>query len=447
MGDARFPGLPGKLSAMVRHATVSSFSPEQEDEGAFSNLKSELASLFPLVHERIPHEEVGDRGLLYSWKGRDPSLAPAMLCAHFDVVPAADADLWRHGPFSGDIAEGCLWGRGTQDIKVCMATILEAAENLLARGFEPLRTLYFAFGGDEETGGSRGARRIAALLEERGVRASFLLDEGGPVSVGLVSFVAEPLALVGVAEKGYMDVLLEASGKGGHASMPPRRTAAGDIARAVAAMEAKPFPAVLARTVRGFLEALAPLTRRPYRFLFSHLGLSGPLVMKAFAKSPSTDALLRTTAAATMLSGSPKENVLADRATANLNVRLMPGHSAADALARIASIAAPFGVTARIHHEEFHAEASAESPASGEGWEAVVAALGKSHPGVAAVPFLMSGGTDTKHYPKVAAASYRFAPIRSTKEDLARIHARDERIRLEDLDDCALFFLSLMESL
>lgn len=440
-------GVEEELAAAIRHATVSSFDPSDEDEGAFSAFKEGLKALFPRVHAELERHEIGDRGLLFVWRGSDESLAPAILCAHFDVVPAEDAALWRHGPFSGDLAEGAVWGRGSQDIKLMLVSSLDAAERLLAEGKRPRRTLYFAFGGDEEVGGNRGAGRIAAWLAERGVRASFLLDEGGTVADGILPFADRPLALVGIAEKGYLDVLLEAEGSGGHSSMPPARTATGDIARAVAAVEARPARSRLGYTVRNFLEALSPYVGFGYRLLFRNLWLSAPLVKAAFAAAPTTNALLRSTAAPTLLKGSPKENVLADRAEANLNMRILPGETAEGSLERISRIVAKSGVKASARHPAEVVEPLPESPVDHEGFRAIEAALAASFPEAAVLPFLLAGGTDTKHYREVAGAIYRLTPVRQTAEELEGIHGRDERVGVPNLRRCAIFYKRLIESL
>lgn len=440
-------GIEEKLAAVVRHPTVSGFDGSGEDNGAFMALKEELRGLFPIVHERLERREIGDRGLLFTWKGEDPSLPPAILCAHYDVVPAEDALQWKHGPFSGDIAEGFVWGRGTQDIKLMMVCALESAERLLAEGKRPRRTVHFAFGGDEEVGGNRGAARISAELKRMGVKASFLLDEGGPVADGMLSFADRPLALVAIAEKGYIDILLEAEGKGGHASMPPKKTAVGSLARAVAAIEANPFPTRLTFTVRSFLDRLSPYVGFPYRFLFRNLWLTAPVVKAAFSAAPTTNALLRTTAAPTMLSGSPKENVLAQLATANINMRILPGESVASTLERVSRLVAPHGVDARPHHPAERVEPMPESPVDHEGWRAIEGALAQAFPEAAAVPFLMGAGTDTKHYREVAEAIYRLSPIFQTSRDLEGIHARDERVAVDNLRRCALFYRRLVSAL
>jgi carboxypeptidase PM20D1 len=440
-------GIEEKLAAAVRYATVSSYRREEENDGAFSDFKEGLKGLFPNAHAGLERREIGDRALLFAWKGSDAALPPAILCAHFDVVPADDAAEWRHGPFSGDIADGEVWGRGAQDIKVMLVSALFAAERLLAEGHRPRRTIYFAFGGDEEVGGNRGAGQIAKELARMGVKASFLLDEGGPIAQGMLSFADRPLALVGVAEKGYADVLVVAEGKGGHASMPPRRTATGDLARAIAAVEAKPFPIHLSFTVRKFLEKLSPFVSFPYRLLFRNLWLTAPVVKAAFSAAPTTSAMIRTTAAPTMLSGSPKENVLADRAWANVNLRILPGENVSGVLERMSRIVAPFGVKARPHHPEELVEPLPESPVDHEGFRAIEAALAASFPEAAAVPFLFSAGTDTKHYRQVAEAIYRLTPLVQTGADLEGVHGRDERVSVANLRRCALFYLRLLASL
>jgi carboxypeptidase PM20D1 len=444
---AEAAGVEDALAAVVRRATVSYYDVGAEDDAAFAALKKDLEGLFPKVHAAMKREEIGDRALLYTWEGADGNIAPAIMCAHFDVVPADDAALWRHGPFSGDIAEGCVWGRGSQDIKLTLVSALHAAERLIGEGFRPARTIYFAFGGDEEIGGSRGARRIGEALASRNVSASFLLDEGGPVADGMLSFADRPLALIGIAEKGYIDVAVEAAGAGGHASMPPRRTATGNLARAVAAIESSPPRARLGFTVRSFLDRLSPYAPFAIRVLFRNLWLFGGLVKAAFGAGRTTNAMVRTTYAPTMLMGSAKENVLADSASANVNVRILPGQGSGEVLARLARIARPYGATTRVAHPEALVEPLPESPVDHEGYRAIEAALARSFPEAACVPFLFSAGTDTKHYRDVARAMYRFTPLKQSSAQLEGVHGRDERVEVANLRRCEVFYRRLLEGL
>jgi carboxypeptidase PM20D1 len=442
----KFAGVEEKLAEVVKIPTVSRFDESQEDSKPFKAFPDELEKLFPSVREHLRRDLVGNRAILYEWTGSNPSLEPAIFMAHYDVVPPGET-AWTHPPFSGDIADGYVWGRGTQDTKITLTGALAAAEQLLSEGFHPARTMYFSFGGDEEVGGARGAEALAKALAERGVKASFLIDEGGMVADGMLSFADRPLALVGIAEKGYIDVELEAKGTGGHASMPPRSTAAGAVSRAVARLEAHPFPARLTYTVRSFLTLLSPYVPFGFRLLFRNTALTSGAVIKAFSASPTTNAMVRTTQAATMLSGSDKENVLPDRARAILNVRILPGESVASVLSRMSAIVARDGVTVKAAHEGFAVEPLPESPTDHEGYRAITAAMTASYPEAATVPFLFSAGSDTKHYNGITKAMYRIQPIRETPEDLKGVHGPNERITVENVRRCALFYYELIKSL
>ena len=440
-----FKGVEQKLAALVRVPTVSRFEEDQEDDAVFRSFPDELERCFPSLGKRLRRDLIGNRAILYEWTGSDPSLAPLLLTAHYDVVPPGETE-WTRPPFSGDVENGYVWGRGSQDTKVTMVGALAAVERLLAENYSPKRTVYVALGGDEEVGGLRGAGSIGRVLEERGVRASFLVDEGGIVEDGMLSFADRPLALVGIAEKGYLDVEITARGAAGHASMPPRSTASGTLARAVARLESHPFPARLTYTIKSFLADLSPYVPFAYRLLFRNASLTAPLVKAALSASPTTNALIRTTQAATMLSGSDKENVLPDVARAIINVRILPGRSVAGVLSRMSDIVKRDGVSVRSAHEGHNVEPLPESPTDHEGYRAVRSALAAAHPEAATVPFLFSAGTDTKHYKNAAQALYRISPIRQTPEDMKGIHGCNERISIENVRRCALFYYTLIKS-
>lgn len=445
--NKKFPALPEKLARLITFPTISAYAEEMEDASVFKAFIDELSRLFPLVHSKLERITPSTRSLLYTWTGSDPSLAPVILCAHYDVVPEQDSSKWRHGPFSGEIAEGAVWGRGAQDIKVLLASILESAESLLSEGFSPRRTIFFAFGGDEEVGGQRGAAAIAARLRQLGVKASFLLDEGGPISADMISFALRPIALVSVAEKGYVDLLVQTGGEPGHASMPPRHTAPGKLARALCAIESQLPPPRLSATTKSFLQFLAPHSRQPYRWLFGNLGLTAWLLGRIFTATAMTNALVRTTTAITMLEGSSKENVLAEAATATINSRILPGETVASTIERLERLTSRFGASILAKHPGHEVEPSSESGTDHEGWLAIQKALKTSHPEAACVPFLFSAATDTKHYRDIVEATYRFTALPQTNSDLKGVHGYNEKVRLEDLDACAVFYSSLLSGL
>jgi carboxypeptidase PM20D1 len=227
----------------IEHAEPSSSG------AAFDELHDYLRAQFPLVHDRLQRESVGQHSALFTWSGRDPGRPPLLLLGHLDVVPA-DATRWTHAPFSGRVADGYVWGRGAIDDKLVSVALLEATEQLLRKGFEPEQTIYIALGHDEEIGGYTGAHAIAALLAERGVHAEAVIDEGLAITEGILEGIDVPVALIGIAEKGFLNVELIATGEGGHSSMPPRQTAVGILSAAIARLQEHPMPGAIDGAVK-----------------------------------------------------------------------------------------------------------------------------------------------------------------------------------------------------
>ncbi|TVQ96028.1 MAG: M20/M25/M40 family metallo-hydrolase [Spirochaetaceae bacterium] len=422
-----------RLARAIQFQTVSSIDDPAANEPEFSAFEQFLADSFPGVHTECRLEAIGAPGLLYTWEGTESTLKPMLFLAHYDVVPAAKVEpdaVWNHPPFSGAIAEGCVWGRGALDDKSVLMSILEAAERLIARGYRPRRTLLFAFGGDEEVTGARGAARIAAELARRGVRTAATFDEGAVVVEGMLPFLTRPIALIGVAEKGYLDLRLVAQQSGGHASMPGRGTALGRLSRAVAAVDRHPFPARLIPAVADFLRRVGRSGRGPAALLFRAPRLLAPVVLRALGASPSTDALVRTTIAPTMARGSDAPNVLPARAEAVINLRLLPGTSIADALTRVGRIAAPHGVS--VEALPGASEPVPESPTNTSAYRALERVIAEHFPEAVPAPFLVTATTDSKHYTAISDAVYRFVPLRLDTEALGTIHGVNERITHRD---------------
>ncbi|NQV07424.1 M20/M25/M40 family metallo-hydrolase [bacterium] len=327
-----------RLAASVRIPTVSHEDPEDDDPAVFDQFRAFLAETYPLVHARLEVEVVAGRSLLLRWEGADPGAQPVFLLCHQDVVPVEDGteDGWDHPPFSGVEESGFVWGRGTLDDKGSLIGIFEAVESLIERGFSPFTTLYLGVGHDEEVGGT-GAAAIAALLAERGVTLEFLLDEGGAIAEDFLPGVKGPVALVGIGEKGAVDIEIRAVGDGGHSSAPPEHTAVGRVAAAIAAVESAPMAANL-EVQNRFFEAIAPVVPRAMGLALGNLRISGRLVEKRLGSVPVTNALIRTTAAATMMSGGVKSNVLPQEAGAIINFRILPGDTIAGVLDHVRGV-------------------------------------------------------------------------------------------------------------
>lgn len=279
-------GAAERLAGSLRMRTISSEDPAAFDAEAFEALHGYLESAFPRVHAQLRRETVASHSLLYTWQGSDSSVNPILMIGHLDVVPVepgAEGN-WQQDPFGGRIADGFIWGRGAIDNKSTVVGTLEAVEMLLSEGFQPARTVYLAYGHDEEVGGAAGAREIAALLKARGVELEMVLDEGGVIAEGILPGISEPIALVGIAEKGFVTIELSARVAGGHSSLPPRQSAVGILSAAVARLEATPMGARLEGPTRQLFDRIGPRFPIVQRALFANLWLTGPLVLRSLVR-------------------------------------------------------------------------------------------------------------------------------------------------------------------
>lgn len=436
----------GRLAAAVRFPTISHEESGQVEREAFLGLHDHLTRSFPLVHAQLTREVVAGYSLLYTWKGRNPGAAPILLLSHQDVVPVepGTARAWTHPPFSGAIVDGYVWGRGTLDDKAGVLGLLEAVEHLLARGFQPERTVLLAFGHDEEVSGVQGAKNVAALLRQRGVKPEFVLDEGGVIAEGMIAGIDAPVALVGTAEKGYVSVDLVAKAEGGHSSMPPPHTTIGRLAAVIHGLEENQMPARIDGATRKSLEVLAPEMPFGPRLFLSNLWLFAPLAERTFSGDPAGNSRIRTTTAATILNAGVKENVLPHEARAVVNFRILPGDSVEDVLEHVRAHAGPdVQVSARrATATEPSPESGVESPA----FRQIQTTIAQVFPGTLVSPNLLGGGTDTKHFQGLTPNVYRFLPVRIRKEDLARIHGTNERIGIEDYAGAVQFYVQLIRN-
>jgi carboxypeptidase PM20D1 len=431
-----------RLAQAIRLRTISHQDPGRLPTAEFEALHRLLQESFPRVRKALKRERIGRLSLLYEWAGSDPAAKPILLLAHLDVVPADEASLqqWTRPPFSGAVADGFIWGRGTRDDKSAVMALHEAIEALLAQSFQPRRTVYLAFGHDEEVGGAGGAAQIAKTLAERGVKFEAVLDEGMPVTHGLLPGIQQPVALIGIAEKGNVTLELVAQGEGGHSSMPPAQTAVAILGAALAKLEPSRFPATLTEPLREQLAFLGPEQGLLRRVLFSNLWLFGGVVEAQLAKSRAGNALIRTTVAPTLVVGGVKENVLPSSAHALVNFRLLPGTSI-DALTRqVVKIVgddrvkiAPAGA--------LRSEPSPVSSARSEGFRSLQRAVEAVFPEALVAPSLLVGGTDSRHFTPLADAVFRFRPARTGADDVARYHGVDERLAVDNYAEFIRFYM------
>ena len=362
--------------------------------------------------------------------------------AHQDVVPIANPDAWSHDPFAGDIDDTFVWGRGTLDDKQSVLGILEAVEALLAEGFQPRRTVMLAFGHDEEVRGA-GARAIVALLRSRDTVPWMVLDEGSILADGIVPGLSRPAALVGITEKGYATLELTVKTEGGHSSMPPPNTAAGTLARAITALERRPFPSTLSPPVASQLDYLGPEMGFGLRLVMSNRWLLEGAIVDVMSGTKAGRAQLRTTTAVTMLEGSPKENVLPPVAKAVVNFRIKPG----DTVATVAQhVRAVVGAEVEVTVRPGASDPPAPSPLDAEPFVVMQRTVAEVFPDAVFAPSLVIATTDARAYAGFADNVYRFAPVPFTKDDLPRFHGVDERIAIADYVAAIGFYARLIEN-
>ena len=386
-----------RLAGAVRLQTISYEPPSESSRQALVLFHSYLRDTFPATHAVVRREVVNKYSLLYTWLGQNPSARPIVLMAHQDVVPIAPGSetQWHAGPFSGEIKDGFVWGRGAWDDKGNLMAILEAVESLASSGFKPQRTVYLSFGHDEENGGEEGAKAVASLFEERGVRPEFVLDEGLLIAEGILPGLDPSVALIGVAEKGSATLKLTATAQPGHSSMPGSRTAIGSLAAALHRLEQAPFPAAVDGAAAEMFDTLVPEMHGLNRVALSNLWLFGPLVRWQLARAPSTNALLRTTTAITVIRGGNKENVLPGAAEALVNFRLLPGDTVSRVVAHTRSVIND--PTIRIDVLPQSSEASPIASATSAAYQLIAGTVRELFPGVVVAPGLMIGGTDARH--------------------------------------------------
>lgn len=419
-----------------RTITITAGDPRPGTEGPWLDLHAWLETTYPAAHAAMTRETVADYTLLYTWQGSDPSLAPLLMMAHQDVVPVnigTEGD-WTAPPFSGDIVDGVIYGRGAIDDKGSLVGLMEAADALAASGFQPRRTIHFLFGHDEEVSGS-GAEAGIALLKSRGVAPIMAVDEGfmvinpSPLSGG-------PMAYIGVAEKGYLTVSITAVAEGGHSSTPPRESAAVRLSRAIVALDENQMPADFSRPpVKELFEASAPTMPFLQKMALANLWLFGGMVEAQMAEIPAGNAMIRTTTAPTMLTGSAKENVLAQRATAIVNFRIHPNDTEEDVVEHVRDVTSDIeGLVIERGVGGIRGQgASPVSPTDTYGYGALAAVAREAGSGADVAPGLVLGATDGRYATAITDNVYRFVPAVLTPDELTGFHGTNERTKVENV--------------
>ncbi|MCQ2387272.1 MAG: M20/M25/M40 family metallo-hydrolase [Clostridia bacterium] len=429
------------LQQLIRCKTVSNRDPKLEDEKEFKKLIDLLPSLYPNVFKVCSFDKLPDRGLLFKWKGKN-SDKPSVMMAHYDVVPVNEEN-WEKPPFDAVIEDGVLWGRGSLDTKVTFNGVLSSADHLIAQGFVPENDIYFAFSGGEEVMGN-GAVHIVEYFKKNNITPNLVVDEGGAVVENMFPGVKVPCGLIGIAEKGMSDVLFTVKSNGGHASAPTPHSPVVEISDACLKLEKKPFKSHLTQPVAEMFDTLGRRSTFAYRMIFSNLWLfDGLLDTLCKKKGGELNALMRTTVAFTMLSGSKATNVIPPEATMIANVRINPADSKQIMLDYFNKTVDNKNVDISIIQGM---EPSRVSLTDCDSYEKVASAVASTWKGCVVSPYLMVQCSDSRHYGSICDKVYRFSAMDLTSEERKTIHGNNERIRLETATKAVEFYIRLMRT-
>lgn len=428
------------LRELVRCKTVSYKDSSLEEDGEFQKLIAKLPYLYPNVFTTCSFTELPDRALLFKWEGKNHT-EPTVLMAHYDVVPV-DESGWEKPPFEAILEDGVIWGRGTLDTKVTFNGVLFSADTLIAEGFVPENDIYFAFSGGEEVNG-KGAVNIVDYFEENGIVPTMVVDEGGAVVENVFPGVKLPCAVVGIAEKGMMDVKYSCKSGGGHASAPKPHTPLVELSKACSSIEKNPFKSHLTKPVAEMFDTLGRHSSFVYRMIFANLWVFSPVLDLICKKSGGElNALMRTTVAFTQAQGSKAANVIPPEAHFVSNIRLNPEDTMESALEYLKKTVNNDRVEIEILHGM---NPSRISQTDCTAFEKVANAVVSTWKGALVAPYLMVQCSDSRHYGRISDKVYRFSAMDLTSEERATIHGHNERIRVETVKNAVEFYIRLIK--
>ncbi|MBU2918341.1 M20 family peptidase [Psychrosphaera sp. F3M07] len=434
--------LANNLSAAIQFKTISKEDQAQIDKKAFNRFVDWVRSTYPLVHKKLQLIKINQHTLVFYWRGLQPEKPAILMSAHYDVVPVnpgTEQD-WQHAPFDGVIDQEYIWGRGAMDDKGSAIAMLEAINALANKDFKPQGDIYVALTHDEEIGSQFGAQAVANWLAKKKVDIAWSLDEGSAVIDGIVPGITKQIAMINVAEKGYLNLELVANAEGGHSSMPPKDTAVSILADGIVKLRDNPVAGGLTGVSEIMYDKLGRHMSLGYRILFANTWLFKPIIEKVMGDIPSGNAMLRTTTAPTMLTGSIKSNVLPISATAIVNFRLHPRDTIDDVINHVKRVIND----ERIEVNTVTAQsASTIATMDSSGFNIIAEQASAAYGDVIVTPGITIAATDSRFYSEIT-QSYRFSPMILNKQDLARMHGTNERISIDNMVKAVRFYAGIM---
>lgn len=458
-----------RLSGGLKIPTVSSGELGDFNYSTFDTIKEYIKNAYPLIYQNAEFAEVNTYGLVFRLKGSNPSLDPILFLSHTDVVPPGDAEVkdktenifrpddqplpavsevseeWDFGPFSGAVANGRIYGRGSIDMKGMLFSLLESMNNVIKTKYIPQRDIYLAFGFDEEVGGQQGAVKIAEYFRNKNVQFDAVYDEGGLIlEKGSVTGINSDIAVIGCAEKGFLSVKIKVKGLGGHSSMPPAESAIGKAAVIMQRLESGQMKPEVTPLINQFFTNVGGSMSFISRMAIANQWLLKPVLLSQLTKNNSTNALVRTTTALTMMKGSDAPNVLSPEVEFIVNFRLLPGNTVKDVKEHIANATKGFDV--EIDEIDSVKEASAVSSSNTRAFQMIEAAIKEIYPTAIATPYLTVGATDAYKYQIVSKNIYRFMPIKINNAEKQSIHSTNEYLSIENYMKMIHYFEFIMRN-
>jgi len=431
------------LSNAIQIKTISFGDTLAVDTAEFLKFRGFMESTYPLMHQKLQRQIFNEFSYVFTWKGKDTTLRPVVLMAHLDVVPveAVAESKWTVPSFSGLIKNDTIWGRGAVDDKGSAISIMEAVEQLLKDGFVPPQTIYLCFGHDEEISGKRGAAITSKWFKDNNIKPALVLDEGGMIDTENMKEIPRPLAVIGVGEKGYVNIDLTVEIPGGHSSMPNKETSIDVLNKAIENIRKEQMPATVTPAIDEMLKKVGPYRDFAGRLAISNLWLFKGLMFQQLEKSNKTNALIHTTIVPTIVHSGIKDNVIPSIAKATFNSRILPGQSSDDVINFITKAVNDDRVTIKKQTISLMEPSPATSTAN-EQYKKIENIIIKTVPDVIVSPYLVVGGTDSRYFRGFSDAVLNFTAIKNAKG----FHGIDERVGVDDLKRMIFFYRLLLMS-
>ena len=416
------------FSRSLQIQTISPEDPKDFDSTQFKTFSQFLETTYPLTDSLLEKKTFNEFSHLYHWEGSDKSLKPVMFLAHLDVVPVIEENLpdWKHAAFGGEIIEDTVWGRGAIDDKNVVVALMESVEYLLGQGYQPKRGIYLAIVHDEEIGGFSGSKPMANWLESQKVEFEYILDEGGVISEDIIPDMEKAVALIGIAEKGFLTLNMSIKLEGGHSSIPNKETAIDVMAKAITTLKDNPFPARISPPIEGFIEYLGPELPFIKKLVFANSSLFSSMIIGVYEEKASGNALVRTTTAPTIIKGGVKDNVVPQFVNATVNFRILPGESIESVVARVKEIIDDERIDIEV--SPFNSEPSEVTSVDSWGFQTLHKTISEVYPQAVVSPYLMVGATDSRHFSELCANIVRFSPIKIAPTTIKSFHGLNERL-------------------